>query len=215
MNMPFPSRSEAVDFFEWVIAERNKTPYPFRDDMEDTFRRHCHGVAIIAETIASKTPYLNADLAYVMGLLHDCGRIVDEYATGDYHGVVGYHLLCQKRWPQLAKISVTHNFVDKDFDIELMPHPRKDMIFCKNYLTTVEYDDYDRLLQLADAVNNLGNNCTVEQRYRSIAVRYNVAYDKLLSVIASYNKIKHHFDELCRKDVYDLIGVKTERFTKI
>ena len=128
--MPFPSRSEAVDFFEWVIAKRNKTPYPFRDDMEDTFRRHCHGVAIIAETIASKTPYLNADLAYVMGLLHDCGRIVDEYATGDYHGVVGYHLLCQKGWPQLAKISVTHNFVDKDFDIELMPHPRKDMIFC-------------------------------------------------------------------------------------
>lgn len=68
---------------------------------------------------------------------------------------------------------------------------------------------------IAGAVNNLGNNCTVEQRYRSIAVRYNVAYDELLSVIASYNKIKRHFDELCRKDVYDLIGVKTERFTKI
>lgn len=207
MNMLFPTLNEAKDFFEYVIQERNKSEYPFRDDMEETFRNHCQAVAQIAKTIASKTAYLNSDKAEIMGLLHDCGRIVDEYALHKHHGIVGYHLMNKKGWSELAKISVTHNFPIKDFDIDLMPHPRSDMIYTKKLLSEWEYNDYDKLIQLADALNNLGQTCSIENRYKSISARYKVPYENLLPIINKYNELKQYFDEQCKINIYKLLEI--------
>lgn len=203
----FPSRTEAKKLFEWVIFERNQTPYPFLDDMEKTFRDHSNAVAKIAEALAKDTAYLNSEKAYVMGLLHDCGRIVDEFATKQYHGVVGYRIMNEKGYPELGRICLTHNFIDKDFDIELMPHPRDEMLFCKTYLNSIEYDDYDLLLQLADIINDLGKSCTIEYRYKSISKRYNVPYAKFAALIDKTNILKAYFDNKLGQDIYKLLGI--------
>ena len=71
--MSLPSKQEALAFFEYVIAERNRSPFPFRPEWEKEFRAHCFSVADIAAKIASQTPYLNSERAYLSGLLHDCG----------------------------------------------------------------------------------------------------------------------------------------------
>ena len=69
--MSLPSKQEALAFFEYVIAERNRSPFPFRPEWEKEFRAHCFSVADIAAKIASQTPYLNSERAYLSGLLHD------------------------------------------------------------------------------------------------------------------------------------------------
>lgn len=55
--MSLPSKQEALAFFEYVIAERNRSPFPFRPEWEKEFRAHCFSVADIAAKIASQTPY--------------------------------------------------------------------------------------------------------------------------------------------------------------
>lgn len=212
MTINSPSRLEAVDIFEEIVQQRNLSPYPFREDMESTFRAHSFAVAKIAEQIAQKTAYLNTEKAYVYGLLHDYGRIVDEYATKQYHGVVGYKLMNERGYPELARICLTHNFIQKDFDISLMPHPKDDMLFCKAYLDTIEYDDYDLLLQLSDIINDLGETCTIEHRYQSISKRYNVEYERLSALIIQTNQLKAYFDKLCGCDIYKILGIENARY---
>ena len=208
MKKNLPDKTKAEELFEWVISERNKSPYPFRGDMEKTFRLHCVAVASIAEIIAAKTNILDAEQAYIMGLLHDCGRIKDEFALHKYHGVIGYNLMNDKGYPELARICITHSFVNKKIDFDFMPHPRKDMLFCQKYLDGIEYDDYDRLIQLADNMNNLGETCTFENRCRSLSERYHVPYEKFSDEIILLNGIKNHFSKLCGGDIYQLLGIK-------
>lgn len=208
MTVALPDRKQAEELFEWIISERNKSPYPFRGDMEKTFRAHCLSVASIAETIAEKSNILDSNQAYVMGLLHDCGRIKDEYALQEYHGIVGFNLMNELGYAKQARICITHSFVNKQIDLDFMPHPRKDMLFCQDYLNKIEYDDYDRLIQLADNMNNLGENCTFEQRCLSLSERYHVPYEKFSDEINLLNNNKKYFDKLCGCNVYKLFGLK-------
>lgn len=208
MTAVFPDRNQAEKLFEWIVSERNKSPYPFRGDMEKTFRAHCLSVASISETIAAKSNILDSNQAYIMGLLHDCGRIKDEYALHEYHGVVGFNLMNGLGYPKQARICITHSFVDKKIDLDFMPHPCKDMLFCQKYLDTIEYDDYDYLMQLADNMNNLGQSCTIEQRRKSVSERYHVPYEKFSDEIILLNGIKNHFSKLCGGDIYQLLGIK-------
>ena len=76
----------------------------------------------------------------------------------------------------------------------------------KNY--KIEYDDYDRLIQLADNMNNLGENCTFEQRCLSLSERYHVPYEKFSDEINLLNNNKKYFDKLCGCNVYKLFGLK-------
>lgn len=208
MNKDMPDKQQAEELFEWVVSERNKTPYPFRGDMEKTFRAHCKSVAEIAATIADKTGVLDNNQAYVMGLLHDCGRIKDEYALHQYHGIVGFNLMNEMGYSKLARICITHSFVDKQIDLDFMPHPRKDMLFCQSFLDKIEYDDYDRLIQLADNMNNLGETCTFEQRCQSLSERYHVPYEKFLPELRLLNINKKYFDDLCGCDIYKLFNLQ-------
>lgn len=113
---------------------------------------HVHNVAKITEAIAKHTNgALNPDTAYSLGLIHDIGRIKDETVTGVPHGVEGYRYLNKIGFPTVAPISLTHCFINKDFQ------PADYPMYCpkllgkvKEYLDTIEYNDYDRLVQIAD-----------------------------------------------------------------
>lgn len=103
----------------------NRSPFPFRPEWEKEFRAHCFSVADIAAKIASQTPYLNSERAYLSGLLHDCGRIKDEKSENVFHGWTGYQLMKKQGWDEIGRISVTHCFLDKDFNPELYPQARR------------------------------------------------------------------------------------------
>ena len=202
-----PARAEAQKLFEEVVFLRNNSKTPFTKDQEQTFRQHCTAVASIAEKIASALPGINEDRAYILGLLHDCGRIKDEKTEHAFHGYIGYHHMLEKGYPTLARISITHNFYQKDFDTTTYPQNKEQVIFCKKYIQTIDYNDYDRLIQLSDILNDMGKLCTIEYRFSSIAHRYNIPVDRIETHIRSLNELKQSFDNKIGIDVYKFLGI--------
>ena len=208
--MAFPTRLEAEQFFEEVISCRNASAFPFLPQKENAYRTHCLAVAKHAEKIAAETPSLNADHAYVMGLLHDCGRIKDEKGENTHHGWVGYELMMKKGWNEIARICITHNFFEKDFDISSYPQSRDDLFKCKNFLAAIEYDDYDKLVMLADLLNDMGRDCTLEYRLNSLASRYPIPPQTIARFLTILKQHYAYFSAQCGTDLYNLLGIKND-----
>lgn len=205
------TRKQAQDLFEEVVAKRNASKLPFEGDMEKTFRAHCAAVARIAETIAANCSDLDTDKAYIFGLLHDAGRIEDEPRGNTFHGIIGYHYLMEKNLPEIAKISVTHCFYNKDFDINTYPQNKEQLLEAKRYLANIEYDDYDRLIQLADVMNDMGKTCSIEYRMDSVGKRYRILPEKIALMVKRLYELKAYFDAKCGKDIYAVLGIKEEK----
>ena len=201
------SRDDAQGMLEDIISERNSSSHPFRPEWEQEFRAHAGAVAHIAETIASKTLYLNSEKAYILGLLHDCGKYQDEYACHKFHGLAGYYYMLEKGYPDLARASLTHTFYKKDFELSEYPFPPDDLKICRQLLQDIEYDDYDLLLQLADMINDMGKTCTLEYRVQSLCKRRNIPPKDYAWVEIALNDIKSYFDQKCGCDIYSLFGL--------
>lgn len=199
------NKEQAKLEFENIIKLRNSSLFPFTEEQEKTFRVHCLVVADFAEKVAANIFGMDAEKAYVLGLLHDCGRIKDEKAENVFHGLVGYKYMMQKNQPEIARISLTHSFYEKDFNLETYPQNKESLLFCKDLLKNIEYNDYDLLIQLSDMTNDVGRNCTIEYRFDSISKRYNVPHEKLEPIIEKMNQIKHYFDRKANNDIYKFI----------
>lgn len=207
MIKTFPTREQANELLENIINLRNSSNQVFCDDQELTFRNHCSVTAEQAEKIAARIPGLDKDRAYVLGLLHDAGRIKDERANNVYHSLVGYDYMNNLGYPDIARVCLTHSFYEKDFEEELyLPSP--DIKKCKELIYTIEYDDYDRLIMVCDHLNKMGEICNIETRYKDISERYSVPYTKFANIIKLINHHKSHFDKKCDCDIYRLLGIE-------
>lgn len=147
------SRKEAVRLACFYLQARlrngSKTNIIF------THAVHIFNVAKIAEHIARHTlssPHaLDPDTAYVLGLIHDIGRIKDETETKVPHGLEGFDFLMKSGLKNMAPISLTHNFVAKQINADDFPvYSPKQIHKASKLLSGIEYNDYDRLIQLAD-----------------------------------------------------------------
>ena len=74
-------RKNAIDLLEWGVS---LNPGPWRE--------HSLGVARAAEYIARECGDMDAEKAYIMGLLHDIGRY--EGVTSMRHIIAGYEINC-------------------------------------------------------------------------------------------------------------------------
>lgn len=201
------TKKEAKDIFEDVITFRNLSAFPFKNDAESTFRKHCLLVADIAETIAEKSG-MDSLKAYVFGLLHDSGRYKDERAENTFHSVEGFYYLMKLNLPECARISITHSFYQKDFNPETYVYSENLLQQCRQYLKEIEYNDYDKLIQLSDILNDMGRMCTIEYRFLSISKRYDVPLNKFTVSMQELRKIKAYFDNKCGCDIYSLLNIE-------
>ncbi len=202
-----PTPVEAEILFEVIVWLRNLSEHPFTPDQEKTFRTHCSATADIAATIATATPDMNSERAYVLGLLHDCGRLRDEYAEPYFHGWGGYEFMTEHDFPDIARISITHSFYEQDFNPASYSQNRTAILKCRDYLQSITYNDDDRLIQLCDMLNIFGETCTIEQRMADINRRYHISEEKTQPLIKALHKIKGYFDGRCGIDVYDMLGL--------
>lgn len=208
IKMAYPDVKTAEEFFEYVIKERNSSPCPFLPEWERTYREHCNKVAKNAQKIASLTPDMNPELCFVMGLLHDCGRIKDEKAENRHHGWVGYQLMTAKGWNDIARICITHNFYEKEFDINNYPIINDDVVSCQKFLSQIKYNDYDYLMQLTDVLNDMGRDCTIEYRFSSLAERYPIKQEQMAHFANIIKTRLSYFNAKCSCDIYELLGIK-------
>ena len=186
-------RKRADEIFAWALKQRT-------DDLAEQWRAHSFGAAKVAERIAEKMG-LDSDKAYAMGLLHDLGRYQGIH-TGMRHTIVGYQRLMEEGLPEIARICLTHSFNPKEKVAILDLENDEEEEFVKDFVLNAEYDDYDRLIQLADFMSGAHGVTTIERRFCSVLLRHNLpdAQNELMTLY----KLKDYFSEKCGQDVYDL-----------
>ncbi|MDR1703992.1 MAG: HD domain-containing protein [Clostridiales bacterium] len=172
---------------------------------------HSRTVARAAETIANAAG-LDGERAYISGLLHDIGRY--EGATGLHHVYAGYSLLRREGFDDIAAICLSHSLPNREFaegsgEADFTPEELKAVI---DYLKNTEYNDYDKLIQLCDALGTDGGIVLMEKRLVDVTRRYGFSSYTL----PKWNKlfeIKQYFDGLISGNVYGLFGDEIGRVT--
>ena len=202
MSAGYPCLSEALKIWEEGIAFRLSQG---TFSKEEEYRFHTRKVAEIASAIASKSG-MNEEKAYIFGLLHDYGKRIDERKSGKFHGLEGYREMLKKGYPEMAGICLSHCFPRRDFDIDNYPvYSRSDMEESKKILASLEYNDYDRLIQFSDMFPEGMNVVTIEKRLSAIQKRYGLSEMEIKDISENARYLKRYFSDLCRCDVYTLI----------
>lgn len=188
----FPDKKIAIEELE--IAEK-LNPGPWI--------KHVLNVADAAKIIAKKAK-MDEEKAYVLGLLHDIGRRTGIAQVR--HIVDGYEYAMSKGWDEVARICLTHSFPIKDVDADI---GKKDIspeqyAFIKKYIEEIEYDDYDKLIILCDALADANGFCILEKRFIDTTRRYGI-YPFTLDRWNKTYEYKEHFENKIGKSVYALL----------
>lgn len=131
---------------------------------------HVKLVARAAEAIAAKLG-MDAEKAYVFGLLHDIGRRYGKFNL--IHGYHGYQYLTSLGYPAAARICLTHSFVTRRID-ETGGHwdgTAEEKLHAQALLNDFEWDDYDRLILFCDGITMSDGYHLLEQRLIEVALR--------------------------------------------
>ena len=173
---------------------------------------HSRFVAQACRNIAAQCADLSAEKAYCFGLLHDIGRYAG--VTSEKHLIDGYRFCMKRNWKKAAQICISHAFMIQDITTSIgkFDVTAEDYQFMDHFIRNAVYDDYDRLVQLCDALALPTGFCLLEKRFVDVALRYGTPpptvprWKKLL-------EIKSLFDRKVNGSIYDLLpGVVENSF---
>lgn len=192
-----PIRAEA----ERLLSEAEKcNPGPWGN--------HSRVVAHCAEKIAGACDDMDSEKAYILGLLHDIGRKFGVRHLG--HVSDGYTYTMSLGYDEAAKVCLTHSFNNHTVDeyIGNFDTSDEELRLIRETLASVEYDDYDRLVQLCDSLAGSEGVLDIEERMGDVKRRYG-AYpqEKWDANIA----LKEYFEKKAGKNIYVLTEKDTYR----
>jgi hypothetical protein len=165
---------------------------------------HSLNVARAARAIAARAPGMDTDAAHALGCLHDIGRRAG--VTGTRHILDGYRYLLGLGYEDAARISLTHSYPLKQPEaIYGVPDwSDEEGRFVARYLEQIEYDLYDRLIQLCDSLALPEGFCLMEKRFVDVVLRYGpnrFTVPKWQATLA----IKEEFDRAAGASIYTLL----------
>ena len=156
------------------------------------WKMHSISVAKNAQMIASNVNGMDSDKAYVLGLLHDIGRRAGN--GGILHIFDGYDYMMSLGQPEIARICLTHSFPINNSDTFFGKYDcsteQKD--FLDKYIGQGVYDDYDKLVQLCDAISLPDGACIMEKRFVDVAFRHGIP-EFTLDKWKAYMELKKYF----------------------
>lgn len=133
------------------IPNRDKINYYLREDNPNFGKwvRHSYLIGKTARNIARELG-MDEDVAYAIGCLHDIGKYDKD--KGAKHIINGFNILRSETFFFPARIALTHSFIIKDVNSYSgkMNIGEDDKKFIEDYLYQIEYNDYDKLIQLLD-----------------------------------------------------------------
>lgn len=175
---------------------------------------HARYVARACENIAERCPDLDKNEAYIYGLLHDIGRYAG--VTSEKHLIDGYRYCMARGWEKAAQICISHAFMIQDIEtsIGVFDMPPEDQEFMGEFVKNAAYDDYDRLVQLCDALALPTGFCLLEKRFVDVAIRYGT-HPATVERWKTVLDIKAHFERIIDCSIYDLLpGVVENSFCR-
>lgn len=155
---------------------------------------HSRYVAKACKNIAACCKHLSAEQAYLFGLLHDIGRYAG--VSSEKHLIDGYRYCMERGWEKAAQICISHGFMIQDINTSIgeFDVSADDYLFLKEFVANAVYDDYDRLVQLCDALAMPTGFCFLEKRFVDVTIRYGIhpatidRWKKILEIKAYFEK---------------------------
>ena len=190
-----PTRNEAESLLTEAEA---RNPGPWGD--------HSRTAAHCAEKIAQRCDDLDAEKAYILGLLHDIGRRFGVRHLG--HVSDGYAYMKSLGYDEVARICLTHSFNNGVLDeyVGKNDTTREEFSLIQNRLEGLCFDEYDRLIQLCDALAGANGVLDIEARMEDVKQRYGfypkAKWDRNLA-------LKHHFEKKIGADIYAVVEKDT------
>ena len=163
---------------------------------------HCRVAAQCAEKIAMECHDLDSDKAYILGLLHDIGRKFGMRHLG--HVSDGYTYMVSLGYDEAARVCLTHSFNNQTTDEYIGNFDTTDdeLKMIRDTLKEVTVDDYDRLIQLCDALAGAEGVLDIEERMTDVKRRYgSYPQRKWDSNLA----LKKYFEDKMGKDIYAVV----------
>lgn len=174
---------------------------------------HSLFTAKAAEAIALGIPGLDPQTAFILGYLHDIGR--REGVTKMRHVLDGFNFLNRQGYDDAARVCLTHSFPVKNVRaVEGIWDccTTADLALVQHYLDRIEYNEYDKLIQLCDALALPSGYCLIEKRFVDVALRYGINEYTLLKWKA-YLSLQNEFEKIINKSIYDCLpGVVENTF---
>ena len=163
---------------------------------------HSKNVAFLAEKIATRVG-IDSEKAYILGLLHDIGRRNGTMQAR--HAIEGYIFLKEIGFMDGARICLTHTFQYKDVDAiyDVWDCTEEEKQFVGNYLRDITYDEYDKLIQLCDALSLSDGYCYAEKKMVNSVLKFGFK-DTTISKWNAILELKEYFDNKTNSDVYSL-----------
>ncbi len=168
---------------------------------------HSKTAGFCAKAIAEKCDNLDADTAYTLGLLHDIGR--RNGITDMKHIIDGYNFMASLGFEKNARICLTHSFPYKDIKSYTGQNDctAEETKFITDFLLHTEYNDYDKLIQLCDALSFPNGATYIEKRLVDVTLRR--GFNELtIPKWKSFFELKDYFDNKTGTDIYKLIDIK-------
>ncbi len=186
--------------------------YPDREKAEEILREaegcnpgpwgnHSRTAAHCAEKIANASG-MDSKKAYVLGLLHDIGRKFGTRHMG--HVSDGYSYMMSLGYDEVARVCLTHSFNNMTTDeyIGKFDTSEDELRLIQTELKKIEADDYDRLIQLCDAISGSEGVMNIEDRMNDVKSRYGsfpqAKWDSNL-------ELKEYFEKRMGRDLYEVV----------
>lgn len=191
MNGKLPNRETA----EKILEEAEKcNPGPWGN--------HSRVAAECAWKIASCCEEMDAEKAYVLGLLHDIGRKFGVKHLG--HVYDGYKYMQELGYEDVARICLTHSFSVPDIQVYIgnFDVSKEQQEEIESALHNCVYDDYDKLIQLCDSLAGSEGVMDMEERMTDVKRRYGSYPQEKWD---TNMRLKQLFEEKAGKDIYDIV----------
>ena len=192
-----PTREEA----ERLLAEAELcNPGPWGN--------HSRVAAHCAEKIAENCEDLDSKKAYILGLLHDIGRKFGVRHLG--HVADGYTYMMSLHYDEAARTCMTHSFENPTLAdyIGKVDTSEEETALIEGKLKNITYNEYDRLIQLCDALSGAEGVLNVIDRMTDVKKRYGMypqaKWDRVLSLVK-------HFEAKTGRNIYEVVEKETFR----
>jgi hypothetical protein len=176
--------------------------------------QHSLYVGKAAKLIAENCEDMDSEAAYIVGMLHDIGRRYE--VTNMRHSLDGYTYALEKGYDFLGRICITHSFPTKNIKEAFgkWDCSEDEYEFVEKYLNSVELDDYDKLIQLCDALALPEGFTLMEKRMIDVALRHGVHQHIIPKWKATF-EIKDYFEKRMGKSIYSVLPGVVENTFKL
>ena len=187
-----PTREEA----EVLLQEAERlNPGPWGN--HSRIAAHC------AAKIAQACGDMDVNKAYILGLLHDIGRRFGVRHLG--HVSDGYSYMISLGYDEVARVCLTHSFNNQILDdyVGKFDTSSEETSLIESKLREIIFDDYDKLIQISDAL--AGSDCVlnIESRMEDVKRRYGYYPERKWNTNLL---LKRYFKDKVKMDLYALVG---------